>query len=131
MKYEFVEFYPIPDIHKKSMRKENIGTVHVFYVDCKLDFRGIRVKLYKGLMYFYIPRARGWDTETNKEVKYPIFHFCDGKDHEEMLKFLDKEVRPIICERMGIEAGSPFKNINKMHLLQHDTETQEVAHGAE
>lgn len=97
MKFEFVEFYKFPDTTKNKSCK---GTVHLYFVDQKMDVRGIMVSLNGKSMYFMMPHMYTFDLETNKKVRYPVISWVDEKAYKEIFDFLQKEVKPIILERL-------------------------------
>lgn len=90
MKFEFVEFYPIPIVDKKQ---KLIGTVHVYLVEKKMDIRGIKVFKLKGKNFrIQLPYMRGWDSEEKKEVQFPVVSFSDEVENQEFWTFIREEV---------------------------------------
>ena len=100
MKFELVDFYPTTEKNRKKSQRNLVGTVHLYIIDYQIDLRGIRVaKNGKGL-YFLMPHIFGQDHETGEQVRYPVFRFTNQKDHDEMMDFLHKEVKPEILKRL-------------------------------
>lgn len=100
MKFEFVDFYPLADEIKEKMKKNVVGTVHIYAIDCQLDIRGILVSSYANGMYFNIPNFVGFDPDSGKKIRYPVIGWTQKETHQEMMDFLHKEVKPIIKSRL-------------------------------
>lgn len=95
MKYEFVEFYPLPEsIKKKNPRGSMVGTVHIYCIDHNFDIRGIRVSIAKKGTFFQIPHFRTIDHETGEAVSYPLFSWTNREDHKGLMDFLHQVVKP-------------------------------------
>lgn len=100
MKFELVDFYPITDKNRGNCNKNFLGTVHLYIIDCQFDLRGIRVCRQGKKIYFHLPHVVGNDHETGEKIRYPVFRFTNQKDHEEMMDFLHKEVKPTVFEKI-------------------------------
>lgn len=71
MNIEIIEFYPSSD----KKRKE-IGSLHIYLPDLKLDIRGISVFKNAKHWFFQIPYRFGEEfTEEGRQVQYPIVCF--------------------------------------------------------
>ena len=102
MKFEMVEFYPATEPKKK---KNFLGTVHIYAIDCELDIRGILVTLHGNGMFFNLPHFRAIDSETGKEVRYPHIRWTNQATHKDMMDFLHGTVKPEIKKRLNITKG--------------------------
>jgi hypothetical protein len=102
MQYEFVEFYPV--ICKKK-HQQLVGTVHIYIYseEFQFDLRGIMVALYKNKLYFRMPGGKGADSETKEMIRYPYFGFTQKEEQDKFIAFLQKEVSPIIFERLQLK----------------------------
>ena len=100
MKFELVEFYPAPEPKKK---KNFLGTVHIYAIDCELDIRGILVTMHGRGMFFNLPHFRAIDSETGEEVRYPLIRWTKEATHKEMMDFLHKNVKNEIKKRLNIQ----------------------------
>lgn len=100
MKFELVDFYPITDKNKNNSDKNLLGTLHIYIIDCKSDLRGIRVMKKGKNICFYLPHVIGFDHETGEKIRYPVFRFTDPKDHDEMISFLQNEVKTIVFDKI-------------------------------
>lgn len=90
MKFEFIEFYPIPIVEKKQ---KLIGTVHIYLIEKKMDIRGIKVFRLKGKNFrIQLPYMRGWDSEEKKEVQFPVVSFADDEENQEFWTFIREDV---------------------------------------
>lgn len=90
-KIEVVEFYPKPP----SLKAKNLlGTMHVFLEEEKIDIRGIAVIKKKNNWAFLWPSFKGYDPDTQKEIRYPVFQFID---HEKQKAFTQE------IKRKGME----------------------------
>jgi hypothetical protein len=103
MKFEFVEFYPVVGIQK---RKNLIGTVHIYIIECEMDIRGISVIKKGNQIFFQLPYSKGIDNETNKEIWYPMIIFTNETKQKEMIDFLRKKVKPEILKRISLDIKS-------------------------
>lgn len=101
MKFELVDFYPITDKNRGRSKKNILGSVHVYIIDCNVDIRGIKVAKKGNRILFLMPHMFSLDLETGQEVRYPIFSFTNPKDHESMMNFLHSEVKTHILERLN------------------------------
>lgn len=99
MKFEMVEFYPAGEPKRK---KNFLGTLHIYAIDCELDIRGILVTKHGNGMFFNLPHFKGVDSETNQEVRYPLIRWTNEATHKEMMDFLHKKVKPEIKKRLNI-----------------------------
>ena len=91
MKFEIVDFYPLEVPIKKLY-----GTIHVYLIEPKIDFRGIQVlKMEKG-MFFKLPGIAVTDMETKKPVFFPFIDFTDIDFKKELIGFLRKEGKDFI-----------------------------------
>lgn len=99
MKFELVDFYPMTDKNRGKSKKNVLGTVHLYVIECQIDIRGIRVVKNGKCVHFLMPHSFGQDHETGEKVKYPIFRFTNQKDHDEMMNFLHTQVKPQIMEK--------------------------------
>lgn len=106
MKFEFVEFYPRSVDLSRGGRC--IGTVHIYFVDCSLDIRGILVLLDDKSIRFKMPHFEAID-EDGKRVRYPHIRFTDPKDHQSLMDFLHEDVKKILRERLGIYKTKPVE----------------------
>ena len=93
MKFEMVEFYPASQPTKK---RNLLGTLHIYAIDCELDIRGIIVTKHGNGMFFNLPHFRAVDEETKAEVRYPLIRWTNEATQKEMMDFLHKEVKPKI-----------------------------------
>ena len=94
MKFELVGHYPLTDKNRGSLKENQLGTVHIYIVDYKIDIRGIRVhKAGKGI-FFNFPHITSKDPDTGEGVKYPVFRLSDEKEHKELMDFLHQKVKP-------------------------------------
>lgn len=100
MKFELVEFYPATEPKKKNF----LGTVHIYAIDCELDIRGILVTKHGRGMFFNFPHFRAKDEETKGWVRYPLIRWTNDATHKEMMDFLHEQVKPEIKKRLGIES---------------------------
>lgn len=100
MRFELVDFYPITDKNRGKAKKNLLGTVHLYMIDCQFDIRGIRVSKNGKGIYFQMPHIFGFDHETGEKIKYPVFHFTKQENHDEMMNFLHTEVKPIVQEKI-------------------------------
>lgn len=100
MKFELVDFYPITDKNRGNAKRNMLGTVHIYAIDCQLDIRGIKVTQQGKSLFFHIPHIFGQDHETGEKVKYPVFRWTNQSSHEEMMDFLHTEVKPIVKKRL-------------------------------
>lgn len=98
MKFEFVEFYP----SIKTKNKNELGTCHIYAIDCQLDIRGIKVLKTGKNMHFLLPHFRGNDPETKENISYPLIRWTKPGVHEGMIDWLHKEVKPKILELLKI-----------------------------
>ncbi len=96
MKFEFVEFYPAPSY---NIKKDVVGTVHIYAIDCQMDIRGIVVIKRGKHLYFKFPHFHGEDPETKKRTIYPYIRFTDEKTHQELLDFLHTKVAKKIFKK--------------------------------
>ncbi len=97
MKFELVDFYPATE---PRFKKNAVGTVHIYAIDCQLDIRGILVTKHGKGLFFNFPHFRAVDSETKQEVRYPLLGWTNESTQKEMMDFLHKEVKPIILEKM-------------------------------
>ena len=107
MKFQLVEFYPITKKEKKAFKPRSngnipIGTLHLYIIDHKIDYRGIRVSVKgaKNKLFFHFPMQLSYDQDTGEPVRYPIMHFVDPQDHKQLLDFLYKDVKPVILKML-------------------------------
>lgn len=82
MEIEIVEFYP--DLDKKPLFKNLIGSMHVYIIEDKIDLRGVRVFLNRNGLYFKMPCLVGLDEETKKKVLYPLFSYQDREKDKKL-----------------------------------------------
>jgi hypothetical protein len=97
MKFELVEFYPATE---PKFKKNFVGTVHIYAIDCELDIRGILVTKNGKSMFFNFPHFKALDSETGLEARYPLIRWTNEATHKGMMDFLHKEVKPIILEKI-------------------------------
>lgn len=98
MKFELVEFYPATEPKKK---KNFLGTVHIYVIDCELDIRGILVTKNGNGMFFNFPHFKAKDEETQEWVRYPLIRWANDSTHKEMMNFLHQQVKPEIWKKIG------------------------------
>lgn len=101
MKFELVEFYPVTDQNRGKKKKNMLGTVHIYVIDIQLDIRGIRVVRKGKDVFFCIPHVFDLDHETGEKIRYPIFRWTDQKTHDEMMNFLNTEVKSLIFDKLN------------------------------
>ena len=99
MKFELVDFYPADEINK---RKNFVGTVHIYAIDCQLDIRGILVTTHGKGMFFNLPHFKAIDKETKSVVRYPLIRWTNEATHKEMMNFLHQQVKTEIWNRLNI-----------------------------
>lgn len=105
MQFELVEFYPITE--KSQVKDKNLlGTIHLYIIDYNFDLRGIRVIKRGKNILFFLPHILGFDHESGERMRYPVFSFTNKKDHEDMMDFLHKEVKPVIQSNLKPPQGS-------------------------
>lgn len=97
MKFEMVEYYPVIGLKK---RKNFLGTVHIYVIDCQLDIRGIMVSRQGKGLYFNLPHFKAIDEETGLEVSYPLIRWENSATQKEMMNFLHEKVKPEILKRI-------------------------------
>lgn len=102
MKFELVEFYPATE---PKFKKNFLGTVHIYAIDCELDIRGILVTKHGNSMFFNLPHFKAVDSETGAKVRYPLIRWTKEATHKEMMDFLHKEVKPEIMKRLNPTKG--------------------------
>ena len=102
MKFELVEFYPITDKNRGNLKKNALGTVHLYVIDCDLDIRGIRVTKHGNTLHFHLPHCIGFDHETGEKIKYPIVRWTSQSKHDELMDFLHQQVKPVILDRITV-----------------------------
>ena len=105
MKFEFVEFYPLTDKNRGNSKKNALGTVHIYAIECELDIRGINTSLKGRSIFFHIPHFTGKDHETGDPIRYPLIRWTNEKTQREMLDFLHQHVKPIIRQRIKDARG--------------------------
>ena len=96
MDFEFVEFYPAV----RPKKKEFLGTVHIYAIDCELDIRGINVILKGKSMFFNLPHCRAIDERSGVEVRYPHLRWTNEARNRLLIDFLHKQVKPEIFKRL-------------------------------
>ena len=90
MKIEIVEFYQITD--PKRENKKLFGSLHAYLIDEKIDLRGISVfNLGKGKFKMIIPSRIGYDRDTGKPVRYPVFSFNDVEKTRAMVMEINRQ----------------------------------------
>ena len=102
MKFELVDFYYIEPENRKVKFKDNIGTVHIYAIEAKLDIRGIHVQKCGRKIYFKFPYYQAIDPETGKRIFYPHLNFIDQNDKDELNRFLNVDVKNIINEKLAL-----------------------------
>ncbi len=100
MKFELVDFYPITDKNRGNLKKNALGTVHLYVIDLDLDIRGIRVNKQGKNIHFYLPHCVGFDNETGEKIRYPVISWTNKENHKEMMDFLHQQVKPEILGRL-------------------------------
>jgi hypothetical protein len=98
MKFELVDFYPADEFNK---RKNFVGTVHIYAIDCQLDIRGILVTTQGKGMFFNLPHFKAIDRETKTVVRYPLIRWTNDATHKEMMDFLHQKVKAEIWKRLN------------------------------
>lgn len=107
MKIEFVGFYP--SIRMKN-KKSPIGTCHIYLCEpYNMDIRGILVVKRGKTLYFLMPRSKGIDEDTGEVVFYPIVAFTDDKIKDEVLDFLQNDVRKELERLFKKEEGNSLE----------------------
>lgn len=101
MKFELVEFYPITEKNRGNLKKNAVGTLHIYAIDCQLDIRGIKVTQHGRSMYFHLPHLFGQDHETGEKVRFPVIRWTNETNHKEMMDFLHETVKPLIRKRLN------------------------------
>lgn len=93
MKIEFVEFYPAQPKKGSNL----IGTCHLYLIDYKIDFRGIKVYRSRGKRKFIykFPFLKSVDIEGNP-VKYPIISFMEESDRKAIYNVLCKNADNLV-----------------------------------
>lgn len=100
MKFELVDFYPITDKNRGNSKRNVLGTVHIYAIDCQLDIRGIKITQNGKNMFFHLPHIFSQDHETGEKVRYPVFRWTKESTHTEMMEFLHNQVKPIVQEKL-------------------------------
>jgi hypothetical protein len=100
MKFELVGFYPVTEKNRGIRNINQLGTVHVYIIDYKIDIRGIRVHKSGAGLFFNINYIVDLDPETGEAVRYPSFRFTENADHKALMDFLHKTVKPDILAWM-------------------------------
>ncbi len=99
MKIEIVEFYPFQKGEKKD--KKMLGTIHVYLIDYKLDYRGILVFNSPTNYRYKFPGAYQIDpSQDNKKIFFPILAFQNQNDYDTLLDFLKKEGSEYIRKKL-------------------------------
>jgi len=98
MKFEFIDFYPM-----EKNKRSYIGTVHIYFADFKMDFRGIFVSLRGKSIFFSFPKRSYIDPESGKKKFFPYISWVDFDIQKKLMDFLHKEVKPIIIEKFVLK----------------------------
>jgi len=101
MKFELVGFFPLTDKNRGKAKKSTLGSIHIYLIDCQIDIRGIMVSKKGKSLFFHIPHFYGLDGETGEPIRYPFFRFTKEKDHQDLLDFLHKDVKPAIFKHLN------------------------------
>ena len=109
MKFEFIEFYQSTEETKSRRGPNCLGTVHIYCIDCELDIRGIAVRKVNKNIRFDVPFFYDIDKETGTRVKYPLVRFTNQQYHQEMIDFLQSDVKNEIKKRLNMESGDKNK----------------------
>lgn len=96
-RFEFVEFYKAK---KNPKFKSFLGTLHIYFIDCQMDIRGISVTRNGKRLFYILPHFSSFDEELQKNVKYPILRFTNEDDQKELIDFLQTEITPEILKMM-------------------------------
>ena len=96
LKIEIVAFYPC---RIKAIKSFLIGTLHIKFIDLKMDFRGIRVFQKAKNLTFFPPRGVARDENTGLIKHYPILNFNDVDKNKDFIHTLRNMGKKYIEEK--------------------------------
>lgn len=110
MKFEAVEFYPVARDDEKGFLS---GTMHLFWVDKKLDLRGIKVQRKKDKYFAFLPYVTAVDFDTGDVVRYPLLLPVNEEEKITMIEEIRKAAKDYIIKNVLIKKCKPFDRIEE------------------
>lgn len=74
MNIEIVDFYMIKEDEAKKLWQ---GTCHAYFIDYKMDVRGIKIVKNKNYIWVSMPATSAIDADTGEKVWYPLINFIE------------------------------------------------------
>ena len=102
MKFEFIDFYYIDPKDRKAKFKHNVGSIHIYAVDLRLDIRGIHVHQFGKKIFFKFPYFQAFDAEAGKKVFFPHLNFIDDQVKKDLSAFLNSTVKNEVRKKLAL-----------------------------
>lgn len=133
MNLEIVEFYPV----ERNDSKESLnGTLRIKLPDLGIHILGIFATKRKTMYFFNMPAKFGFDNETGKQVRYPVFVFEDKEKQKQFMEaikingraFIEDWLEKTECFNNSLSNETTTKQGNSQGACKSPTEAKETTY---